>query len=134
MAKRGLISFVKDECANYDHYYGGCLFAEKCKVVDSKKPCKYFERAVLGTPDYKYRLSNYDYEKLFEQYSEINLSYQGQGIQVRRCECGEPLQKGRQCCVKCREKRKRESWRKSQRLRRLGVNSSLKNTVVTTCK
>lgn len=34
------------ECANYDHYYGGCLFGDECLVQQGKR-CEYFERVVL---------------------------------------------------------------------------------------
>lgn len=34
------------ECANYDHYYGGCLFGDEC-LVEQGKRCEYFERVVL---------------------------------------------------------------------------------------
>ena len=53
----GLIAFLKGNsdpkvgmpgCANYDHHYGGCLFADTCSVEEGKR-CDYFERVVLPT-------------------------------------------------------------------------------------
>ena len=35
-----------NECANYDHYYGGCLFRDECLVQQGER-CEYFERVVL---------------------------------------------------------------------------------------
>ncbi len=53
-----LIAFLKGNsdpkvgmsgCANYDHHYRGCLFADTCSVEEGKR-CDYFERVVLPTP------------------------------------------------------------------------------------
>ncbi len=61
---KGLTVFVRDECANYNKHDEACLFDESCKVIAGER-CDYFERAVLGPPDYKSRLPDYDYQKLF---------------------------------------------------------------------
>ncbi|MHC4072529.1 MAG: hypothetical protein ACYTGS_10930, partial [Planctomycetota bacterium] len=66
---KGLRVFVRDECANYSKHRETCLFTDSCKVMSGQR-CSYFERAVLGPPDYKYRLPGYDYQKLFAQYAE----------------------------------------------------------------
>jgi hypothetical protein len=34
------------ECANFDHYYGGCLFRDEC-LVQQGEHCGYFERVIL---------------------------------------------------------------------------------------
>jgi hypothetical protein len=34
------------ECANFDHYYGGCLFRDEC-LVQQGEHCEYFERVIL---------------------------------------------------------------------------------------
>ena len=32
-------------CANFDHYYGGCLFRDECLVLQGER-CEYFERVI----------------------------------------------------------------------------------------
>ena len=34
------------DCANFDHYYGGCLFMDECLVQQGER-CGYFERVIL---------------------------------------------------------------------------------------
>jgi hypothetical protein len=109
--KTGLKGFVKDACANYDKD-GKCIFGNKCKVLNNEK-CQYFEKSVLGPRDYKYRLANYDYEKLFEQYSSINLSFQAH-IKIRRCECGAPLEHRKRFCNNCRRRRQKNANKNRQ--------------------
>ena len=84
-----LKKFIKTECANYDKHYGGCLLCWRgCNVsdevhlacldfepytfckVDAGERCPFLEGAVLGPLDYKFRLPDYDYQKLFAQYAE----------------------------------------------------------------
>ena len=86
---KGLRVFVRDECANYSKHDESCLFGDFCKVMTGQR-CGYFEKAVLGPPDYKYRLPGYDYGKLFAQYAEQTKT-EKQQVNVRRCECGTPL-------------------------------------------
>ena len=124
-----LKTFVQRECANYDHYYGGCLFDDhggKCAVVDLQKPCRYFERAVLGPPDYPYKTAGYDWAGLFNAYGRLNPRFAGRGVSVRRCDCGAVLQLRERICSTCRERRRKVTYRASQkkhRLQRLDVNS-----------
>ena len=120
-----LSAFVRKECANHDSYYGGCLFATECSVLTSR-PCRYFERSVLGPPDYPYKTAGYDWGKLFAEYGTINSRFSGRGVTVRRCECGAVLGVRKKVCDTCRKTRRRATYRDSQRKRRrdrLGVNS-----------
>ena len=66
---KGLQLFLRDECANYDKHTEACLIPDCCKVLEGQR-CDYFEHAVLGPPDYKFRLPGYDYQKLFAQYAD----------------------------------------------------------------
>lgn len=98
-----LQAFVKDNCANYDKHYQSCLFADSCRVFDGQR-CGYFERRVLGPPDYKYKLPGYDYSKLFAQYAE-QTGAKKHRVKVRRCECGTPLLLRQRFCESCAKKR-----------------------------
>ena len=132
-AKAGLAQVVKSECANYDHHYGGCLFDDNCAVLQGR-PCDYFEAAVLGKPSYPYRNSNYDWQRVFDQYGLINPRFAARAVQNRRCQCGAILEPRRRYCPRCaRQKRlqlKRASERQRRKLRRgqlieNGVHKSL---------
>ena len=114
---KGLKVFLRDECANYDKHRETCLFAESCKVMSGQR-CGYFERAVLGPPDYKYRLPGYDYQKLFAQYAEQTRTEQ-QRVNVRRCGCGTPLRHRQRHCDDCVHKRRLEAYRR-RRQRKAG--------------
>ena len=118
-----LIKFIKDNCANYDSYYRKCLFADSCRVLDGQR-CGYFERYVLGPPDYKYKLPGYNYAKLFGQYADQTGAQKHQ-VKVRRCECGNPLQLRQRYCKSCAKKRaktaNRERARKHRFSKRLNV-------------
>ncbi len=109
-----LSSFVRSECANYDQHYGLCMEAanqdQPCLVL-AGKPCRYFERAVLGPPDYPYQTAGYDWPKLFEAYGQINLRLAGRAVAVRRCECGTALAKRERVCAKCRTRRRQDAYR-----------------------
>lgn len=88
MKNQTLTKFLKDECANYDKHYQQCVYDEPCKVLSGKQ-CAYFERAVLGPPDYKYQLPMYDYSKLFAQYAELT-DTEAQTVTQRLCDCDNP--------------------------------------------
>jgi len=105
-----ITTFLKDNCANYDRYYQSCLFADSCKVFDGQR-CGYFERYVLGPPDYKFKLPGYDYAKLFAQYAELTKTKK-QAVKVRRCDCGEPVGYRQRLCEKCMGLKRRDSYRK----------------------
>jgi hypothetical protein len=87
-------------CANYDHYYGGCLFAEACKVQKGER-CGYFERSVLPTGNSAIRQ---EYEKLTGYYIE--------GRVTNLCgDCGKSIEPRRRYCDKCTQKRRRATYR-----------------------
>ena len=117
-----LIRFVKDECANFDKHYQGCLSGKTCKVLGGER-CGYFEKAVLGPPDYKYKLPGYDYQKLFAQYAELT-DTKAQKVKVRRCECGTPLRHRQRYCERCVKIRAREANRQRQKKHRLSIVST----------
>ncbi|MHC4229146.1 MAG: hypothetical protein ACYSWW_26450 [Planctomycetota bacterium] len=114
---KGLKVFVRDECANYSKHDESCLFGDSCKVMSGQR-CGYFEKAVLGPPDYKYRLPGYDYQKLFAQYAEQTKTEQ-QRVNVRRCDCGTPLRHRQRCCNNCARKRRLDAYRR-RRQRKAG--------------
>ncbi len=113
MASKGLKTFAKNECANYWPRENGCIFDKPCSVMNDE-PCRYFEKAVLGPPDYKFQLPKYDYSALFKQYAKINLNYNGFEVNVRRCGCGEILRPRHKYCDKCSRKRARTANRQRQ--------------------
>lgn len=118
-----LTRFVKDECTNFDNHHQTCLDGEPCKVLGGKQ-CGYFEKNVLCPPDYKYKLPNYDYAKLFAQYAE-QTGTKAQRVEVRRCECGNPLRLRQRFCDDCSLKRRKDSNRKYNRnsRKRAGVEA-----------
>ena len=124
-AKTGIIGFIKAACANWTQSHGhngyclGCYIpadsadegvwfnpSGKCLVMEGKR-CSYFEQSVLGSSDYRYRLEDWDYVRLFDQYSRINPAYLSIRIKARRCKCGAELQPGKKICSGCRRKRQR---------------------------
>ena len=112
--EKDLTRFIKDNCANWDNHYQSCLFADSCKVFDGQR-CGYFEKAVLGPPDYKYKIAGYDYAKLFAQYAE-QTGARKQKVKVRRCACGAALTKLRQkLCDRCKKKNRKKTKREYQR-------------------
>lgn len=120
-----LARFLKDNCCNYDKHYQSCLFADSCRVFDGQR-CGYFEKCVLGPPDYKYKLPGYDYAKLFAQYAE-QTGAKAQKVKVRRCDCGVPLQRHQRYCPRCSKKRAKVANR--ERVRKHRLSNSLNVTV-----
>jgi len=99
-------------CANYDHHYGGCVFAETCKVLDGER-CGWFERAVLptaadiGQRDHVYAL----YEQTTGALIDRNKTRRKTG-DVRPCpDCGSALRPRQRYCDACSKKRKRAASR-----------------------
>lgn len=107
-----LTRFVKKECAEYDRHYQICTDGNPCKVLAGQR-CSYFEKAVLGPPDYKFKLPGYDYVKLFAQYAEQTKT-EAKDVQQRRCACGDTLKPRQRFCDKCAEKRRNQTYRKSR--------------------
>jgi len=112
-----LTRFVKNECSNFDNHYQTCIDDTPCKVLSSK-PCGYFEHAVLGPPDYKFRLPNWDYQKLFAQYTE-QTGKASVVVTQRLCECGKNLQPRQRLCDACAKIRAIAANRQRQKKHRL---------------
>ena len=110
-----LTRFVKDECANFNKHYQACLDDKPCKVLAGER-CGFFERVVLGPPDYKYRLPDYDYAKLFGQYAEMTKT-DALTVEQRKCDCGNSLRLRQRYCDACSRKRRKDSNRKYNRKR-----------------
>lgn len=99
-------------CASYDN--GECLFSDSCDVLSGRR-CKYFEAAVLPTAADIGQADNIA-EQYKKQVGGIESGFDPiEGGGNRRCDCGQPLVKGKQLCPKCRKKRRRESNRQSIR-------------------
>lgn len=123
MRQSGLGVFVRRECANCEGETDQCLMAgEKCLVLSGKR-CLYFEEAVLGSPDYRYRLPNYDYQKIFDEYGKINYDFSARPVSVRRCECGRVLPSHQRLCEKCKIRHRRQSYRNNRDLQKSMRNS-----------
>ena len=103
-------------CANYDHHYGGCLFENfggQCAVLDLRKRCGYFERAVLptaadiGQRDHVYGL----YEQLVGVVIDRNKTRQKTG-NVRPCpDCGTSLRPRQRYCDTCSRRHRQAAGR-----------------------
>ena len=130
MAKKkvGLIAFLKGTsnpedgmpgCANYDHYYGGCLLWETCKVERGQR-CGYFEKAVLPTAA-DIGLS----ERMYSLYEkQCSVSGPLERSQTRICpDCGTGLKPRQRYCDNCAKKHRRESYRKARDNKRSKRNS-----------
>ena len=127
----GLIAFLKGStdpadgmpgCATYDHHYGGCLFAETCKVEEGQR-CGYFERAVLPTAA-DIGLNDTVYTQ-YEQQVGIARGGLLKREQVRRCpDCGDEVGPRQRYCPNCSKRRRRESYRRVREKHR-----SMRNTV-----
>jgi len=120
----GLKQFIKGSsdpedmtpgCASYDYHYGGCLFADDCKVEKSRR-CGYFERAVLPTAG-QLKQGN----KIIEEYKRrtgIEKGLEIRKAKIRLCECGATLPSGAQYCDRCQIRHKQEKYRKYRDRRR----------------
>lgn len=119
-ARKTLRTFIKKECANY--YENGCVYDHPCLVFEGKR-CRYFEKAVLGPSDYKFRLPGYDYPKIFKQYAAIHNHLHGIEVELRECECGEVLKLRQRFCDSCSKRRRRDSYRKVRENKRSKRNT-----------
>ena len=115
----GLITFLKGStkpedrmpgCANFDHYYGGCLFSDTCLVQEGKR-CGYFEKCVLPTAE-DIGLKALVYS-LYRRHVAIEDDYLLDAGEIRRCpDCGAELKPRQRYCDKCRDERRRDSYRR----------------------
>lgn len=115
----GLIAFLRGNtdpaigmpgCANYDHHYGGCLFADTCQVEQGQR-CGYFERAVLPTAE-DIGLKGLVYS-LYQEHVGIDGGLEREPI---RCcpDCGAELKPRQRYCDDCSKRRRLESYRKKR--------------------
>ncbi|MCK4294285.1 MAG: hypothetical protein KAY65_13895 [Planctomycetes bacterium] len=115
----GLVAFLKGStdpkegmpgCANYDHHYGGCLFAETCLVQQGRR-CSYFERLVLPTAaDIGLR------DRVYSQYeAQCDIDEPLSRREIRRCpDCGGELGFRQRYCTGCSGCRRRKTYRRSR--------------------
>lgn len=106
-------------CANY----GGCLFADTC-LVEQGKRCGYFERAVLPTVS---GLRGGD--KILNEYQNrcrVSGVLKIKMATVRFCQCGQPILSGRRFCDKCKQQKRKATYRESQRRHRTVSVSTVK--------
>jgi len=132
----GLIGFLKGSsdpkdrmpgCANYDHYYGGCLFENfkgNCAVEIGKR-CGWFERAVLPTA-----VEIGQSLEITSQYEERTRSvvnrHKSSTESDRTCpDCGAPLPPRRRFCDKCKRRKVSNANRERQRVFRLSQRNAL---------
>jgi hypothetical protein len=97
-------------CANYDDYYGGCLFAETCKVQDGKR-CEYFERAVLPTA------TDIGLQELVNRlYAKQTGRKESDKKKIRKCpDCKTEIKPRQRYCDMCSQKRRLNTFRKSRK-------------------
>ena len=91
-----LMKYVKQECAQYVHYYSTCLFGECPCLLSEGKRCPYFERVLIPIAGQQ-GVAN----KVIEWYD-------GDAVDTRACpDCGAELAYRKRYCPKCARKRKR---------------------------
>ncbi len=81
---------------------------DKCLVL-KKKRCEYFKKAVLPLS-----LDLGCYDNIIGDYLKLDKSV-SQDIEVKRCDCGSELPKGKKFCEKCRKKRRQKTDRENHR-------------------
>ena len=121
----GLIAFLKGSsnpkemmpgCANYDHHSGGCLLAETCFVQKDRR-CHYFEEVVLPTAADIGQLELV--RSLYERHVGV-AETEPDTNRIRRCPgtdrhgCGAVLPPRKRYCDKCRDERRRDTYRKGR--------------------
>jgi hypothetical protein len=112
MKRKPLMTFVKEECANYvrDNCMGLTPRNEKFRDFgvcwlqegEEQKPCSYFRGVVFPVANWRGI-----YDDIYYSYKDIDLTLKRK--KIRSCECGTTLPKGKQFCDKCREKKKRNA-------------------------
>jgi hypothetical protein len=119
MKKQAVLTrFIKNGCSNFNGHYQTCLDGRRCLVLNGER-CGYFEKFVLGPPDYKYRLPGYDYQRLFAQYAECT-GAQKQKVKVKRCgDCGTIIEWHQKFCKRCKKNHRLKTRREYQRKFRL---------------
>ena len=113
MKTTSLIQFLKGStdpkveipgCVNYDHHYGGCLFADTCLIQENKR-CGYFEKAVLPVGDSVIR-------QKYETLTGVCIK----GRVTNLCsDCGKSIPSRRRYCEGCKKKRRQKTNRENLR-------------------
>lgn len=133
----GLIAFLKGSsnpkermpgCADYDHHSGCCLCSDVC-FVQSGQRCDHFEKVVLPTAtDFGLKERVYS---LYAKHVGIEGDCPPDDKPIRRCpgtdryECGILLPPNKRYCDKCRDERRRDSYRK-RRQKKIGWCATVK--------
>ncbi len=112
MIRHTLLSFVRQECANFcnSECLGIDVFGKRfreqgiCFILENK-PCVYFVRCVLPIAKDK------GYGDVISRYQRIDINSKLLKIKVRKCECGQDIPKGKQICENCRKKRRQNTKR-----------------------
>ncbi len=118
MIKHTLLSFVRQECADFIN--SECLEIDpfgrpfkrlqqgSCSILQNES-CYYFNRCVLPIA-----IQDGDID-VISQYEEImDKDFKVIQFNQRKCECGESLKKGKKFCEKCRKKRRQITKRMYQ--------------------
>lgn len=92
---------VKDLCDLYYPGYG-CLVSQKCCMPN--EVCEHFEKACRVQIDDPKKGRNKKTKKT--------------KLKIRYCECGIVLEKGKQYCKACKDKRRKESFKKQNKKRK----------------
>jgi hypothetical protein len=117
------IQFAKAECANYNAD-GSCLSGprKKCALYNRDR-CDYFEKCVLPLADSPSPTGESGLQTYRQQAREIYLASQElkapKKSKDRFCECGAILEKRQRICPKCRDERRKATFRNSQQKKRL---------------
>ena len=118
----GPLAMAKAECANMTTPGGclgipaNCLGAKKtnanpldhCVLVEPKKRCHYFEKAVLPLVQYypQYRQAGTKYQRRLPKEAPPPPSM----IDLWTCDCGKPMAKGKRMCESCRKANRKKAW------------------------
>jgi hypothetical protein len=110
MKRKPLMTFVKEECANYvrDNCMGLTVKNKKFRDYgncwlekgEEQKPCSYFRDVVFPIAR-----QQEVFDEIYYYYKDIDLSLQKH--KLRSCECGATLPKGKRFCEKCRNQKSR---------------------------
>jgi hypothetical protein len=115
-----LSTFIKGDhqnavpgCANY--YNGECVYDCACKIEKGKR-CAYFERSVLPVAA-QLGIGGIIGDAYSDKVGLIGLRPK-MTKDARRCPCGEILQPRQRFCKKCAERRRKDTYRKQNKITR----------------
>ena len=121
-----LTAFVKKYCACYCDTENLCIGEHRtgtCLIMQGM-PCGYFKKAVfpICDPNYKFATEPEKYDKLSKLYIAIEQKVDGSASKnIRICpgingkSCKVPLLPRRRLCDKCRDRKRRDDYRKHRR-------------------